>query len=219
MTLVYVAAAIILIIYLLARNGAGGRTVSEVVASYDEEFPSVWRGPDTLNPTHVLIFDHEWWPRTRKVGEEDFHVKTKDVQKVIEEPVVLSWWSGSNFGYRPDLYDLDFASGKVVDGGDEGEDNRFDKFNPARKYKDKRIEWVKWSTAAKPYQVDGDVWNVTLEIHERTGPYPWDREKGHRFYLHPRSRNVILEKLTDNDEIAAAFEAKMAEVYAKHSKK
>lgn len=226
MTLVYIALAIVLSLCLFAAGFVLGRGSQRWPPPSDMIFhgdasPSVWRGPDTLNPTHVLVFHQKWWPQTLMTEERDFLVKTNDVQKVIKEPVAFSLWSGrpGRGGWSDDwcqaLYDLDFASGKVVHGGDEGEDNRFDKLNPSTLY---WIEEVKWSATAKPHHVDGDVWNMTLEIHGRIEPYPWEREKGDPFYLPSSSRNLILEKHTDPDKIAAAFEANMAEVYAEASK-
>lgn len=223
MTLVYIALGIAAFVYLLRRKGeeARGQTVAEVVESYNVTEPAAWGGPNEFEPTHVLIYEKEWWPRVKKIGEETFDVKTKDVNKVIEAPVSLSYWSDrARGGYvEKGLYQIVFNGGRVVDGGHDGGDGGFNMFKETKKYEAARIDHVRWSKDAKPYETEEGVWSLTLEVWSKTGPYPWHREKGDPFYLHTRTRNLILEKYTDPEEIAAAFEAKMAEVYAKAVKK
>ena len=198
---------------------AKAKKAAEIEEANKPTEPAIWFGPNPASPTHVLTYDKKWWPRVKKIGEETFEVKTNDVNRVIASPVSLSYWSDrARGGYvGKGLYQIVFDGGRVVNGGHESQAGVFDLFRETKKYANARIDHVRWSKGVTPIETDSGVWGLTLEVWTLVGAYPWQRAKGDSLYLNPRTRNLILERLTDNDEIAAAFEANMAEVYAKTS--
>jgi hypothetical protein len=153
-----------------------------------------------------IVLHSKWWPRTRNIGEEEFQILTKDPNMVTQGPVYLErWWHRDSMG---DLYFLVLNDGKPVDEGGQNIDKLFMTRKFAHANDEGRL-FVKWSTSKKPCETDrNNVWEMTLEIHELTMKYPFQRTKGEPWYLHKNSWNAIIRKTTDAEEITAAIEAK-----------
>lgn len=156
-----------------------------------------------------LIIQRDWWPRYRKVGEQSFDVKSKDITGLLNSSVHLElWyhrhnpydkWYTVNIGPRHEVEMVEYEDGP-------------DRFEMLSRYKVAHQEgrlFVKWSKKKGPTELERKhTWNIALEVYEMTQPFPWGRVKEDPFYIHPLTRNAILKKVSTPEEIALMMENK-----------
>lgn len=205
-------AVVVLVVLALARSGAEaqGTTLGDAIKE-ERKMTSSNREELPLVAFKGVKIPREWWPREQKIGSEEFVVRTKDVQRVINSDVYLErWWHRESMGA---YYLVEMEHGKTLD----YQDSNLDKFRMRNKYKRHEEEgrlFVAWSPR---YTDEGrdNVYNMTLNVFVQDQPFPMHRPKGHKWYLHPNSFNAMLKKTSDPEELATMMEEKMAANAAK----
>lgn len=60
-----------------------------------------------------IQIDREWWPRIRRIGSEEFEVRTKDPEKTVGSDVFLErWWHRESM---ESLYTVEMEHGVTLD--------------------------------------------------------------------------------------------------------
>jgi hypothetical protein len=159
--------------------------------------------------------DREWWPRFKVIGQQRFpFVRIKDVDKVGEWPHLERWWHRESMGK---YYDV------IVDGAEflDPDEYNEDKFEMKRGweaiYEDGRL-FLEWAAIRTSMSDKKNMYEVTANVCERVGRFPWELEKEHKNYLHKRSWNSIVKKAKDTSEVIELVEAKMKANAAKLAK-
>lgn len=190
--------AVVLILWRLFK-GAG------------DESGSSSKGDMGLASWDGIQIDREWWPRIRRIGSEEFEVRTKDPEKTVRSDVFLErWWHRESMG---SLYLITMEHGVTLD----YQESNLDKFRMRKKYQkaeeDGRL-FVAWSLSF--HESDrSNAYNMTLDVFEIDRPFPMRQPKGSEHYVHPNSWNAMVKKTQDPEELATMMEAKMAENAAK----
>lgn len=102
----------------------------------------------------------------------------------------------------------------IVDGAEflDPDEYNEDKFEMRRGwetiYDDGRL-FLEWAAIGASSSDKKSIYEVTANVCERVGRFPWELDKDHRNYLHKRSWNTLVKKAKDTTELIELAENKM----------